>query len=45
MFKLMREAKNDGYTKRDILRLNEFDHVKKYEVEKSRSYIGYKLLW
>ena len=45
MFKLMNEAKGSEFQKPDILKLNTLDHIKKYEVEKSRSYIGYKLLW
>lgn len=45
MFKLMREAKSREYTKDDIFSLNHVDSLKKYEIEKSKAYIGYKLLW
>jgi hypothetical protein len=45
MFKLMREAKNKEYTKEDIRKLNSYDQNKKYEIEKTKLYIGYKLLW
>jgi hypothetical protein len=33
------------FSKKDILILNIMDSKQKYEVEKSKSYIGYKLLW
>lgn len=45
MFKLMREAKSQDYTREDIYTLSTVDSQKKYEIEKSKAYIGYKLLW
>lgn len=45
MFKLMREARSKDYTKEDILMLNIVDSQKKFDIEKSKVYIGYKLLW
>jgi hypothetical protein len=55
MFKLMkkvglREKKEEAkgifpYVKKDIQMLFIVDSKKKYEIEKSKSYIGYKLLW
>lgn len=45
MFKLMREAKSIDYQKDDIYSLTLVDSQKKYEIEKSKAYIGYKLLW
>ena len=31
--------------KEDIFSLHRVDSVRKYEIEKSKAYIGYKLLW
>lgn len=45
MFKLMREAKSKDYAKEDIYNLTTVDSQKKYDIEKSKAYIGYKLLW
>ena len=45
MFKLMREAKTKEYQKEDIYSLTTVDSLKKYDIEKSKAYIGYKLLW
>ena len=55
MFKLMkkvglREKKEQDkgilpYLRKDIQMLFIVDSKKKYEIEKSKSYIGYKLLW
>ena len=41
----MREAKNKEYTKDDILKMSQYEVNKKYEIEKTKLYIGYKLLW
>jgi len=56
MFNLMKKIGRDEnqrqsdnndipFTKRDVLMLNIVDSRQKYEVEKSRCYIGYKLIW
>ena len=45
MFKLTREARNKDYSKDDIFMLSIVDSQKKYDIEKSKAYIGYKLLW
>mmetsp|Transcript_17232 Transcript_17232/g.12304 ORF Transcript_17232/g.12304 Transcript_17232/m.12304 type:complete len:152 (-) Transcript_17232:738-1193(-) len=45
MVKLVRAAKNSDYNKDDLYSLGVVDQTKKYEIEKSRVYIGYKLLW
>jgi hypothetical protein len=45
MAKLMRNAKNQDYQREDIYSLSVVDSTKKYDIEKSKSYIGYKLLW
>ena len=45
MFKLMRDAKNKDYTKDAIFMLSYVDSQKKYDIEKSKAYIGYKLFW
>ena len=41
----LRQSGAVPHTKRDIVELNNVNRNKKYEVEKSRCYIGYKLLW
>ena len=43
MFKLMKEAKGTEYTKDDIFIMG--TSQKKLDIEKSRVYLGYKLLW
>ncbi len=45
LVKLMRNAKNQDYERDDIYLLSHVDPQKKYEIEKSKAYIGYKLLW
>ena len=42
---LMRKAQIIEITKDDILNVAKVDAQRKYEIEKSRAYIGYKLLW
>jgi len=41
----MREAKNIDYGKEDIAIISKVESSTKYEIEKSCTYIGYKLLW
>ena len=41
----MNTAKNKEYLREDIFILSIVDSLKKYEIEKSQAYIGYKLLW
>jgi len=45
LVKLVRSAKNQDYSKDDVYLLTVVDSQKKYEIEKSKAYIGYKLLW
>jgi hypothetical protein len=57
MFKIMKQVSskekkniiqntgNNLFTKRDIQMLFEVDSHRKYDIEKSSCYIGYKLLW
>ena len=45
MSKLMREANSSTYFKEDIYKMKIVDSLKKYEIQKSKAYIGYKLLW
>lgn len=45
MLKVMTDAKNIDIGKEDIALIGKVDSAKKYEIEKSRSYIGYKLFW
>lgn len=42
---VVRKASNIDVGKEDILIVGRVDSVKKYEIEKSKAYIGYKLLW
>ncbi len=44
MFKLYEKAA-DSSCKEDVLRITQVDAQKKYDIEKSKTYIGYKLLW
>ena len=41
----MTTAKNISVSKEDIFLVQKFESSRKYEIEKSRPYIGYKLLW
>lgn len=45
MLAIMRKARTVDVEKDDILMVSKVDSVRKYEIEKSRTYIGYKLLW
>lgn len=45
MLKVMTEAKDIDISKEDIAMIKKFESMRKYEIEKSRSYIGYKLFW
>jgi hypothetical protein len=45
MLKVMMDAKNIDLGKDDIAMISKVDSTKKFEIEKSRAYIGYKLLW
>jgi len=42
---LVRKSQNKDADKEDIYLVFKVDSVRKYEIEKSRAYIGYKLLW
>lgn len=42
---LLRKSQNRDADKDDIYMIFKVDSVKKNEIEKSRIYIGYKLLW
>lgn len=42
---LLRKSQNTDTDKDDIYMVLKVDSVRKYEIEKSRLYIGYKLLW
>lgn len=42
---LLRNATNAEADKDDIYMILKVDSVRKYEIEKSKAYIGYKLLW
>jgi len=41
----LRKAASTEADREDIFSLHGVDSVRKYEVEKSKAYIGYKLLW
>ena len=41
----MRKSTNKEADKDDIYMVMKVDSVRKYEIEKSKAYIGYKLLW
>ena len=41
----MTDAKNIEIGKEDIAMIQKYESMRKYEIEKSRSYIGYKLFW
>ncbi len=45
MLSVMREAKNIDFTREDISFIQKVESSKKYDIEKSRCYIGYKLFW
>jgi hypothetical protein len=45
MLRLMNDAKNIEVGKEDIALIQKVESARKYEIEKSRSYIGYKLFW
>ena len=45
MLTVMTDAKNIDVSKEDISLIQKVESSKKYEIEKSRSYIGYKLFW
>lgn len=45
MLSLLRKSTNTDTDKDDIYMVLKVDSVKKYEIEKSKVYIGYKLLW
>jgi hypothetical protein len=45
MLSVMTDAKNIDVTKEDIGIIQRVESSKKYEIEKSRTYIGYKLFW
>jgi hypothetical protein len=45
MLKVMTDAKNIEIQKEDIQSVLKVDSSRKYEIEKSRAYIGYKLMW
>lgn len=45
MLKVMMDAKNIVDTKEDIKNILTVSSSRKYELEKSRAYIGYKLIW
>lgn len=42
---LLRRSENREKTKEDVLMVQAMDSESKYEVEKSRVYLGYKMLW
>lgn len=42
---LMRKAQIIDINKEDVQNVCKVDAQRKYEIEKSRAYIGYKLLW
>ncbi len=45
MNKVIKVAKNIDISKEDIAFILRVESSKKYEIEKSRTYIGYKLFW
>lgn len=45
MLKVMTDAKIIDISKEDIAIISKVESTKKYEIEKSRTYIGYKLFW
>jgi hypothetical protein len=45
LLSLLRKASSTEAERDDIFSLQKVDSVRKYEIEKSKAYIGYKLLW
>jgi hypothetical protein len=45
LLSLFRKASTSEADREDVFMLGTVDSVRKYEIEKSKAYIGYKLLW